>query len=468
MEPNGVAGLDPQELLDRLREQQQVPGAVLGILSLDDPPDRDRIRSYASGVLNLDTGHAVRPDSIFQVGSITKTFTATMIMQLAQSGTLDLDQPVKELLPSIRLGTAEATANITPRQLLCHSSGIDGDVFTDFGRGDDAVTRYVEALADVPQLFTPGTMFSYSNAGFVLAGKIIEEIAGTSWDAALKDRIVQPLGLERTGTLPEEAILGTAAVGHSGEQDEPREAADHWQLPRSVGPAGLINSTVSDILSYTRAHLRGGTLGDTTIIGPDAAAEMRSEQIRQPIGQQRNGYQGLGWMVDHWDGHQVFGHNGATVGQYAYLQAFPDLGFAFCLLTNGPGAGMLWAQLRRELLRPAGLDAGLTIDGPPAEPHQLPADTPLVGRFGRTSELHDIAAGDSGLRITTTPTSDSPDPEEEPETFDLVPVSDDHLVGRSDPSLAWSTFSYGRFTPQQNPAGGDYIYAGTRLNPRLK
>ncbi len=367
------------------------------------------------------------------------------------------------------MADAEASASVTVRQLVCHSSGIDGDVFTDYGRGDDAVCRYVQMLGDVPQLFTPGSMFSYSNAGFVLAGRLIEEITGSSWDVALRDRILGPLGLEHTSTLPEEAVLGTVAVGHSGEPGEDREPVKRWQLPRSVGPAGLINSTVADVLEYVRMHLRRGTIGQTKIIGTDAAAQMRTEQIRQPIGQQRNGFQGLGWMVDHWDGHEVFGHNGATVGQYAYLQAFPGPGIALCLLTNGPGAAMLWAQLRQAVLRRAGLDAPLMIDEPPTQPHSVPADTPMLGRFGRISQQYDIGrSGEAGLRVTSAPTQDAPDPDEEPETFDLVPVSDEYFVGRTDPDQPWTTFSYGRFTPEQNPSGGDYIYAGTRINPRLR
>jgi CubicO group peptidase (beta-lactamase class C family) len=463
-----MAEADLQPLLDRLREQHRVPGAALGVLSLGADPDQDRVTESASGVLNLDTGVPVRTDSIFQIGSITKTFTATMIMQLVESTQLRLDQPVSMVLPSLRLGSAEATANVTVRQLLCHSSGIDGDVFTDFGRGDDAVSRYVQALADVPQLFTPGTMFSYCNAGYVLAGRLVEEITGNSWDVALRDRILDPLGLQHTSTLPEEAILGTAAVGHTGKPGGDRKPVKHWQLPHSVGPAGLINSTVADVLGYVRMHLRGGTIGDTTIIGSDAVARMRTEQIRQPVGQQRDGFQGLGWMVDHWDGHEVFGHNGATVGQYAYLQAFPDRGIALCLLTNGTGAAMLWAQLRQAVLRRAGLDAPLMVDEPPTQPHPVPADTPMLGRFGRVSQQYDITRAKDGLRVTSTPTQDAPDPDEEPETFDLVPISNDHFIGRTDPDQLWTTFSYGRFTSEQNPSGGDYIYAGTRINPRLR
>lgn len=440
---------------------------MLGILSLGDDERQDEISSYASGVLNVDTGVAVRPDSIFQIGSITKTFTATMIMQLVERGRLDLDAPVIDVLPWLKLGSEQATRTVTLRHLISHSSGIDGDLFTDHGRGDEAVNRYVESLVDVPQLFNPGSMFSYCNAGYVLAGRLIEEVTRTSWDTALHDQILGPLGLDDIGTLPEQAILSTAAVGHSGEPGEQRTVIRRWQLPRSIGPAGLINSTAADVLTYARMHLRGGVLGDTRVIDAGSAAAMRAEQIRLPAGQLRDGYQGIGWLIDHWDGHQVFGHNGATVGQYAYLQAYPDQRLAICLLTNGPGAGMLWSELRHAILQDYGLDAPIAVTEPPEEPYRLSDPVAAVGNFGRISEQYEVRRTDDGLEVEIRPTEGHPDPEEEPEVLPLTPVTQDLFVGRSHPSLTWTVYSHGTFTPEQNPTAGDYLYTGTRLTPRI-
>src|SRR5690606_7323509 len=111
------------------------------------------------------------------------------------------------------------TAQVTMRHLLAHTSGIDGDVFTDTGRGDDCVARYVDALADVPQNHPIGATFSYCNSGYVLMGRVVEQVTGLSWDAAIRERLVVPLGLERTVTLPEEALLHRAAVGHVGADE---------------------------------------------------------------------------------------------------------------------------------------------------------------------------------------------------------------------------------------------------------
>ena len=194
--------------LNELATEANVPGAALGIWS-----DAQEILA-AHGVLNAATQVPVTTDSVFQVGSITKPWTATMIMQLVDEGLLSLDTTVSEVLPGARLGTADVGDQVTVRHLLTHTSGIDGDVFTDTGRGDDCVERYVGLLAEVPSVFTPGATYSYCNSGYVLLGRIIEVIDGQSWDESLRERLIGPLAATQTVTLPEEAILRRAAVGH--------------------------------------------------------------------------------------------------------------------------------------------------------------------------------------------------------------------------------------------------------------
>ena len=137
-----------------------------------------------------------------------------MIMQLVDEGLLSLDSTVSEVLPGAQLGAADVGGQVTVRHLLTHTSGIDGDIFTDTGRGDDCVERYVSLLAEVPSVFAPGATYSYCNSGYVLLGRIIEVIDGQSWDESLRARLIGPLAATQTVTLPEEAILRRAAVGH--------------------------------------------------------------------------------------------------------------------------------------------------------------------------------------------------------------------------------------------------------------
>ena len=134
---------------------------------------------------------------------------------------------------------------MTVLHLLTHTSGIDGDIFTDTGRGDECVERYVGLLAEVPWVFAPGAAYSYCNGGYVLLGRIIEVIDGQSWDESLRARLTGPLAATQTVTLPEEAILHRAAVGHH-RYGAPVHV---WGLPRSIGRAGLITATPGDLLT---------------------------------------------------------------------------------------------------------------------------------------------------------------------------------------------------------------------------
>ncbi len=143
-------------------------------------------------------------------------------MQLVDEGLLDLDAPVAEVLPELQLADADVTKSVTMRHLLTHTSGIDGDVFTDTGRGDDCLEKYVALLADAEQNHPLGATWSYCNSGFALLGRVIEKLTGKTWDAAMRERLFTPLGLTHTVTLPEEAMLYRAAVGHV---DDPRRAA---------------------------------------------------------------------------------------------------------------------------------------------------------------------------------------------------------------------------------------------------
>ncbi len=238
--------------LKELASRTGVPGATLGIWS-----GGQEILA-AHGVLNSATKVPVTTDSLFQVGSITKIWTATMIMQLVDEGLLSLDTAVAQALPGVRLGARDVGDRVTVRHLLTHTSGIDGDIFTDTGRGDECVQRYVDELAGAPSVFTPGAAYSYCNSGYVLLGRIIEVLDGQSWDESLRERLTRPLPVTRTVTLPEEAILHRAAVGHY-HCGIPVQV---WGLPRSIGPAGLITATAGDLLTFVRLHLGGGVTAD--------------------------------------------------------------------------------------------------------------------------------------------------------------------------------------------------------------
>ncbi len=256
-------------LLAELARQSRVPGAVLGIWACG-----QEILA-AAGLLNRVTRVRVSTDSLFQVGSITKLWTATMIMQLIDQDLLSLDTTVAQVLPGVRLGAAGLGDQVTVAHLLTHTSGIDGDIFTDTGRGDDCVERYVGLLDRAASAFPPGGAYSYCNSGWVLLGRIIEVLDGRTWDESLRERLCEPLELTQTVTLPEEAILHRAAVGH-----RPDGARVHvWGLPRSVGPAGLITASAHDLLTFARFHLDGGLAPDGKRLLSEASVAAMQQRL---------------------------------------------------------------------------------------------------------------------------------------------------------------------------------------------
>lgn len=452
-----------QRRLGELADAHRVPGAALGILRVDDAGN-DEIVEAAHGVLSLATQVPVTTDTVFQLGSIGKVWTTTLVMQLVDEGKLDLDAPVVQVLPELRLSDAELTKTVTIRHLLTHTSGIDGDVFADTGRGDDCLARYVEGLADVPVNHPIGATLSYCNSGFVLAGRIVEELTGRTWDAALRERVFEPLGLERALTLPEEALVHRAAVGHLGEADEDLRATPVWGLPRAVGPAGLVTAAARDVLTFARMHLMDGAHRDgTRVLSQRSAAAMRQPQVDVPGGHDFVRQWGLGWMLGEWDGRQVVGHDGATIGQVACLRLLPEERTAVVLLTGGGESYGLYQDLFAEVLRDvAGVEMPAPVR-PPAEPAAVdPAR--YVGTYERTSQRNEVLQTDDGLLLRSTDTAEPAKDLDRKNVHEyaLTPAGDDVFVIRNEQQGIWSTVHWYELAD-----GTPYLHLGMRANRKV-
>lgn len=453
-----------QHRLDTLAAKHGVPGATLGILRVRAGLD-DELVEAATGVVFKDTGLATTADSLFQIGSVSKVWTATLVLQLVDEGLLDLDAPIIEVLPELRLGDPDVAKLVTMRHLLTHTSGIDGDVFTDTGRGDDCLEKYVDGLAEVGQNHPLGATWSYCNSGFSLAGRVIEKVTGKTWDQVLRERILVPLGLEHTVTLPEEALLYRTAVGHVGEPGESPQKAPIWSLPRSLGPAGTITSTVADTLAFAQLHLKGGVAPDgTQVLSSESAALMASQQAELPDKYSLGDSWGLGWIRFGWDGQRLIGHDGNTIGQAAFLRVLPSEGLAVALLTNGGNTRDLYEELYREIFAEL---AGLTMPTQLAPPASLP-EVDLqrhVGRYERASTIEEVFVRDGGAVMRSTLTG--PLAELVPETtheYDLVPVdeSGDLFVVRPPGSLTWMPVTF-----YSLPTGEKYLHSGVRATPKV-
>lgn len=374
------------ENFDELVADAGVPGAVVAVAAGDQVVER------AAGVLNLRTGVEATTGSVFQIGSITKVWTATLVMQLVDDGLLDLDEPVRTWLPGFRVADEAAGAVITPRHFLSHTSGVEGDIFVETGRGDDAIERFcAEVLPSVPQLFPPGELFSYCNTGFTVLGRILEVLRGQPYNEVLLERLAAPLGLSTVSPRAEDAILHRAAAGHLRTNGE-WEPARTWASGFASMPAGsMLAMTAADLLGFARMHLGGGG----NVLSEASVRAMRVPQVDVPPTGEVDARWALGWTIEHWPGGTVIGHDGGTIGQSAYLRVSPEHDLAVVLLTNGGDPDKLYRAVFGHVFREV---AGIEIPARPVAPASPEPVDPgrYVGRYETRVVRIDVEADPDG------------------------------------------------------------------------
>jgi CubicO group peptidase (beta-lactamase class C family) len=414
--------------LPSLIERYEVPGAAVAVLAGDD------VVEHAAGVLSMSTGVEATPDSVFQIGSITKLWTSSLVMQLVDEGEVDLDATVRTYLPEFRIADEDAAGHITIRQLLIHTSGFEGDVFTDTGVGDDCVEKFLGVLHDVPQLFPPGSMWSYNNAGFSVLGRLVEVLRGKPYDACLRKYLIEPLGITHAATSPYEAILFRAAVGHietaPGAGLHPTPV---WALVRSNIAAGsMFAMSPRGLLAFARMHLDDGRAADgSQVLARGTAARMHDKEVELPY----LGYLGSSWGLgfERFDtpGGTIIGHDGGTIGQSAYLRIVPAAGVAVALLTNGGNTGPLF----RDVVGHA-IDALANVALPPepvpsADPARIDASR-YVGTYSCDVATVVISQHDDGaIWMDAIPTGAlAEELGEQAERWELVSFTDDTLITR--------------------------------------
>ncbi|MDQ3694778.1 MAG: beta-lactamase family protein [Chloroflexota bacterium] len=354
------------EALVAAMREHQVPGAAIGLLA------GDREEHATVGLASLSSMRPVTPETLFQIGSLAKTFTGTAIWRLIDEGALAIDAPVRTYIPELTLVDEDVAAEVTVANLLDHSAGFYGDEGFDTGNDDDAIARYVaERLPQLPQLFPLGAFFSYNNAAFTLLGRLIEVATGTTYNAAMEHLLLGPLGLEDS-LLDHDAVRQRPyADGHvfMPINGKPALAVQTplW-LPRSVDPAGGIWATTRDVIRYGRFHMDSGTAsGVANVVSPDSLLQMREPAMPVPGTPMQ---MGRDWFVQDAAGERVFFHGGDTLAQHTDFFAIPGQRFALVVLTNGQGGGSAAAV--------AALNAALA---------QFPALAPLVGQIGITRSL---------------------------------------------------------------------------------
>lgn len=352
--------------------EHHVPGAVVGVWQ------GGETRVLPFGVTNVDCPQPVAENTLFQVGSITKTFTALMMMQLVEEGRLDLEATVQSYLPDFRVADETVSRQATIRHLLTHTAGWVGDLFEDTGEGDDASARYVALMADLPQLAPLGMAFSYNNAAFYLAGAVLEAVTGRFYADLLQERVLAPLEMSHSYLKPADVMTYCYAVGHDVQGEGEASVLRPWALPRAVYPVGGLITTVPDLLRYGRFQMGDGAAEDgARLLTTDSLRQMHTPQAK--IWGETEAV-GLSWFIKDVDGVRILAHGGGTKGQVSYLFVAPERDFTAAIVTNSERGGQVTQAVYRWLLREF-----LGVDDPEPRPVESAESvlTEYVGRYER-------------------------------------------------------------------------------------
>lgn len=351
-----------QEKVVAAAAEHRVPGVAVGIYS-------GGAEDYVfHGVTSIENPLAVNAETLFQIGSTTKTYTATALMVLVEQGKVDLQAKVRDYLPEFKVKDEAAASEVRVINLLNHTGGWVGDIFEDTGSGDDALEKYVAYLEGVDQMAPMGTVASYNNAAFNVAGRLVEKVTGKTYEAAVRELLFEPLGLDETFFYDGTIITRRVAIGHAEREEQP-VVARLWPIPRSANPAGGVISTAADQLKYARFHLGDGNGKD----GQKVLSRESLDQMKRATFSLNGGALGdevgLSWLISEVDGVRLVGHGGATNGQMAAFLTAPEQDFAIAVLTNA-NAG---APLHKEVVDWV-LEAYLGVSKPKDEPLDLGAD----------------------------------------------------------------------------------------------
>ncbi|WP_019932629.1 serine hydrolase [Nocardia sp. BMG111209] len=309
-----------------------IPGAAVGVWA-------DGRETFAChGVTSVENPLPVDPHTLFTLGSVSKTFTATVVMHLVTAGLIELDAPVRRYVPELILADERAAAEMTVRNLLNHTAGLGIRLIVETGDGDDALAAYVGRMRELEMIGAVGDRASYSQAGYNLLGRIVEKVTGGTFEQTVTDLALEPLGLRDTCYRPAEAMVKRFAVGHNPDGNGGVVVARQWKDTRGNNPGGGIASTVTDQLRWARLHL--GDLDDAAARGV-LPLEVR-RRMQQPTvalrGSSLGDAFGLCWFLRAVgsEGVHTVGHGGSGNGQFADLLLVPERNFAVTVMCSGP------------------------------------------------------------------------------------------------------------------------------------
>lgn len=408
--------------IEAQQEFRDIPGIVVGLVY-----DQELIYSKGFGFADLEKKRPVTPETPFRIASMTKTFTATALMQLRDAGKLRLDDPVKTYLPWFNIKQRfEGQPPITIRQLLTHTSGLPREA--DFPYWTDhnfpSIDEIKATLGSQETIYPPAQEIKYSNLGMALAGEIVTAVSGMSYPEYIQQHIFEPLGMASSTVKPDAAYIAKLVTPYSHVQIDNTHKPEEYVDTEGITPAANIASTVHDLARYVSLQFRDEYYGDDAIVKGSTLKEMHRVQFLDP---DWGDAWGLGWSVWQRKGKTVNGHGGWVGGNRTQIMFIPETKVGVIVLTNADDGEPSF--LARHILDFAGpllakhygeAEAAITYD---------PAWEKYVGTYAEPGPYYtEILILDQKLVMSTLsyPPEDDPDSEvitltpEGPHTFRMT------------------------------------------------
>lgn len=378
--------------VDQRMRAANTPGVCVALT------DREKLLGLCThGFADVAARAPVMSDHLFEIGSISKSFTAIAILQLCEGGQVDLDAPVTRYLPWFHVPSEYGP--IALHHLLSHTAGIiRGTDFTTEGHQE------VWALRGTRATTPPGTRFHYSNVGYKALGLVLEEVLDQSYGEIIQQRILDPLGMDSTEPVITHDTRKRLAEGYECFYDDRPAHPDYPLVPATwleTGTAdGSIASPAAEMATYVRMLLNRGRGHGGRVLSKQSFQLMTQRVIELPLGDEDHGdYYGYGLQISGGEGHTIIGHGGGTVGYYASILADLDDELGVVVLSNGPGEPVEIARFALELLRAAVHEEPLPSLPPTMVPTCIGSPTDFAGRYRSESEAFTLVVAGERLIV---------------------------------------------------------------------
>jgi CubicO group peptidase (beta-lactamase class C family) len=334
---NPLSGLDAY--IEKAMADHKVPGLAIAVVRND-----SIVLARGFGVRKLGSPEKVDENTIFAIGSASKSFTAAAIAMLVDEGKIKLDDPATKYLPGFQLYDPYVTRELTVRDLLSHRSGLDRGDLMWYGSGYSR-QEILDRVRHLKPSWSFRSQFGYQNIMYLAAGELSGRVAGASWDDLIARRIFQPLGMTSSSTTVR-ALANQANVAQPHTEIEDTVRVVPWRNIDNIAPAGAINSNVMDMTKYVRFQLNQGKWNGKTLITAGSHAEMWKPHTILPLegvwkafapGAHLAAY-GLGWFLQDYRGRLAVHHGGNIDGMSAHVAMMPEDKTGVVVLTNMNGS----------------------------------------------------------------------------------------------------------------------------------